>query len=324
MRREHTDRAQVRVPLDVLERALRKARIEYVRLAQLQGTDPGEEGESWAEFELNVEPHEGGPIRVFFPADDESRRVEHRGSTPRSSLPRSSAHAGAVHHTVMVTFDINVQGRRRVLERKARTLGGRGRRGIPPVAPRAPGPDDLGRAAETALTITLRVRLGGRKHCRQIRGLQPRHVLTAEGLDAGGTLLHSCGLRKAGAFFPVARSGRKSPSGVVQEEPDMSENGREQAEMTDWQQIGDDSGQLALVDPQYADVVAGHVMDTPLIFESVANDIGVPIAVVLSSGLGDGAYPVEARFEEVAGTVRVAEVRIRFLPHPVLGYELFR
>jgi hypothetical protein len=207
MRREHTDRAQVRVPLDVLERALRKARIEYVRLAQLQGTDPGEEGESWAEFELNVEPHEGGPIRVFFPADDESRRVEHRGSTPRSSLPRSSAHAGAVHHTVMVTFDINVQGRRRVLERKARTLGGRGRRGIPPVAPRAPGPDDLGRAAETALTITLRVRLGGRKHCRQIRGLQPRHVLTAEGLDAGGTLLHSCGLRKAGAFFPVARSG---------------------------------------------------------------------------------------------------------------------
>jgi hypothetical protein len=126
MRREHTDRAQVRVPLDVLERALRKARIEYVRLAQLQGTDPGEEGESWAEFELNVEPHEGGPIRVFFPADDESRRVEHRGSTPRSSLPRSSTHAGAVHHTVMVTFDINVQGRRRVLREEGPDARGSG------------------------------------------------------------------------------------------------------------------------------------------------------------------------------------------------------
>ena len=38
-----TDTRTVAVPADVLERALRKARIEYVRLAQLRGTDPGEE-----------------------------------------------------------------------------------------------------------------------------------------------------------------------------------------------------------------------------------------------------------------------------------------
>jgi trimethylamine:corrinoid methyltransferase-like protein len=51
--REATDR--VSIPRDVLERALRKARIEYVRLAQLQGTDPGEEWETWAEFQRLAE-----------------------------------------------------------------------------------------------------------------------------------------------------------------------------------------------------------------------------------------------------------------------------
>jgi hypothetical protein len=50
-----TDTRTVAVPVDVLERALRKARIEYVRLAQLQGTDPGEEWETWAEFERLAE-----------------------------------------------------------------------------------------------------------------------------------------------------------------------------------------------------------------------------------------------------------------------------
>ena len=46
-----TPGTSVTVPRDVLERALRKARIEYVRLAQLQGTDAGEEWECWREFE---------------------------------------------------------------------------------------------------------------------------------------------------------------------------------------------------------------------------------------------------------------------------------
>jgi hypothetical protein len=46
--------------------------------------------------------------------------------------------------------------------------------------------------------------------------------------------------------------------------------------------------------------------------------------LVLSTGLGDGLYPVEARCEDVAGAVRIAQVRVRFLPHPVIGYKLPR
>jgi hypothetical protein len=41
----------VSVPSDVLKTALRKARREYVRVAEEQGTDPGPEDECWAEFE---------------------------------------------------------------------------------------------------------------------------------------------------------------------------------------------------------------------------------------------------------------------------------
>ena len=59
-------------------------------------------------------------------------------------------------------------------------------------------------------------------------------------------------------------------------------------------------------------------------YELVTNEHGVAVALVLSTGLGDGLYPVEARFEDVAGAVRIAEIRVRFLPHPVIGYELPR
>lgn len=59
-------------------------------------------------------------------------------------------------------------------------------------------------------------------------------------------------------------------------------------------------------------------------YELITNEHDVAVALVLSTGLGDGVYPVEARFEEAAGAVRVAEIRVRFLPHPVIGYELPR
>jgi hypothetical protein len=59
-------------------------------------------------------------------------------------------------------------------------------------------------------------------------------------------------------------------------------------------------------------------------YELVTNEHGVAVALVLSTGLGDGLYPVEARFEGAEGTVRIAEIRVRFLPHPVIGYELPR
>jgi hypothetical protein len=99
--------------------------------------------------------------------------------------------------------------------------------------------------------------------------------------------------------------------------------------MSDWQVIGQvpiDTGRLALVDPMNVDDVASHEQDPAgsMTYEFVTNDYGVGVAVLCGTGLGDGVYPVEARFEEAEGAVRIAEVRIRFLPHPVIGYELPR
>jgi hypothetical protein len=101
-------------------------------------------------------------------------------------------------------------------------------------------------------------------------------------------------------------------------------------ESTEWQRIGEipvDLGLLALTDPGNAGDVLEHLeelVEHNLTYELVTNDYGVAVALLLSTGLGDGVYPVEARFEEAAGAVRIAEVRIRFLPHPVIGYELPR
>ena len=105
-------------------------------------------------------------------------------------------------------------------------------------------------------------------------------------------------------------------------------------ESTEWQRIGQvpvDTGQLVLVDPMNLDDVVDHVGEVTdhevvesMTYELAVNDHGVAVALVLSTGLGDGVYPIEARFEEAEGAVRIAEVRIRFLPHPVIGYELPR
>jgi hypothetical protein len=103
-------------------------------------------------------------------------------------------------------------------------------------------------------------------------------------------------------------------------------------EGSEWQRIGDvpvDTGRLVLVDPMNLDDAVDHVgevidheVSESMTYELAVNDYGVAVALVLHTGLGDGVYPVEARFEEAAGTVRIAEVRVRFLPHPVIGYEL--
>jgi hypothetical protein len=45
-----------------------------------------------------------------------------------------------------------------------------------------------------------------------------------------------------------------------------------------------------------------------------------PIAVAVRTGIGDGRYKVEARYiNDPEWGKRVAEIRIKFLPHPVLG-----
>ena len=95
--------------------------------------------------------------------------------------------------------------------------------------------------------------------------------------------------------------------------------------MSGWQRIGEvpvDSGRLVLVDPMNTDDVAEHEGDSALTYELVSNDLGIAVGLTFSTGLGDGVYPVEARFQEAAGVVRIAEIRVRFLPHPVIGYEL--
>jgi hypothetical protein len=99
--------------------------------------------------------------------------------------------------------------------------------------------------------------------------------------------------------------------------------------MPEWQVIGQvpvDTGRVAIVDPMNADDVSRREMDEPgtLTYEVVENDYGIGVAVYVGTGLGDGLYPVEARFEEAEGSMRIAEVRVRFLPHPIVGYELPR
>jgi hypothetical protein len=106
-------------------------------------------------------------------------------------------------------------------------------------------------------------------------------------------------------------------------------------ESTEWQRIGDvpvDTGRLVLVDPMNLDDVSHHEDELEdehsdsafMTYGLVTNEHGVAVALVFSTGLGDGCYPVEARFEEAEGTMRIAEIRVRFLPHPVIGYELPR
>jgi hypothetical protein len=108
----------------------------------------------------------------------------------------------------------------------------------------------------------------------------------------------------------------------TRKEPEMTES-------SEWQRIGEvpvDTGRLVVFDPVNLDDVGDvveHEMDS-MTYGFVTNEIGVAVAMVLSTGLGDGVYPVEARFEEAAGAVRIAEIRVRFLSHPVIGYELPR
>jgi hypothetical protein len=101
----------------------------------------------------------------------------------------------------------------------------------------------------------------------------------------------------------------------------------EPPQSSEWQRIGEipvDTGRLVIVDPQNVDDIDVGVDDPEGTYGLVANEHGIAEALVVSTGLGDGFYPVEARFEEAVGAVRIAEIRIRFLPHPVIGYELFR
>lgn len=112
-----------------------------------------------------------------------------------------------------------------------------------------------------------------------------------------------------------------------------------------WKQIGVvgvDSGQILITDPCYIDsewvdeqftpgkspknafsynACCQKTLHTALQagqLKYLAGHAGV--GVVASSGLGDGCYPVYARYEELEGAgTRIVELRIDFMQHPLVN-----
>lgn len=81
--------AYVLIPRDVVVRALRKARSEYVRVAEEQGTDPGPEDECWVEFEYLAEVmRQGVVLDPPEPAWVTEHRNRNRRPKPFPSGPR--------------------------------------------------------------------------------------------------------------------------------------------------------------------------------------------------------------------------------------------
>jgi hypothetical protein len=95
-----------------------------------------------------------------------------------------------------------------------------------------------------------------------------------------------------------------------------------------WRTIGEvciDSGTIMLCDPCRADEVSDWWNDycerTDLNKSPDTVEINgrkdFPIGVITTTGIGDGRYAVEARYETNPDFgERCAEIRIKFLPHP--------
>jgi hypothetical protein len=98
--------------------------------------------------------------------------------------------------------------------------------------------------------------------------------------------------------------------------------------MTKWKTIGEvcvDSGRMMLCDPFSANEASdwwdGYRERTDFNKSPASVEINgtkdFPIGVITSTGFGDGRYAVEARYVETPSWgILVAEIRIRFLPHP--------
>jgi hypothetical protein len=99
-----------------------------------------------------------------------------------------------------------------------------------------------------------------------------------------------------------------------------------------WRTIGEvcvDSGTIVICDPCRGEEVSNQWIDNSRRLDlnecarngirtwELTNDHNCPVAVVAHTGLGDGIYKVEARYENLGEWgERVAEIRIKFLPHP--------
>ncbi len=97
-----------------------------------------------------------------------------------------------------------------------------------------------------------------------------------------------------------------------------------------WVEIGKvavDSGRLLISDHCYQDQKAVQDLEDLLEGAGFPDHLSLPFdlghegaGISVHAGLGDGLYPVTARYEDVEGWgKRIAEVKITFLPHPVLG-----
>lgn len=100
-----------------------------------------------------------------------------------------------------------------------------------------------------------------------------------------------------------------------------------------WKKIGDvciDSASLILADPFTANFEyskeqifnMGNSYKQHLNIDHPENEgeIDHDMAIMVKTGLGDGFYPVYAKYEDLGPLgKRIAEVKVVFLPHPIFG-----
>jgi hypothetical protein len=95
--------------------------------------------------------------------------------------------------------------------------------------------------------------------------------------------------------------------------------------MDTWQRVGQlviDSAEMVLMDRAYLEDIPENVEgseDEQPVYTPVLTPYGLELGGILQTGVGDGTYPIEARYEDTAFGRKIAEVRVIFLPHPVLG-----
>lgn len=98
----------------------------------------------------------------------------------------------------------------------------------------------------------------------------------------------------------------------------------------EWRTIGEvcvDSAHLIICDPFKAQAASNRWIEKFKDLDlnecakkgfrdwELTNNHDCPVAVVIQTGLGDGFYKVEARYEDSVWGKRCAEVRVKFLPH---------
>lgn len=125
---------------------------------------------------------------------------------------------------------------------------------------------------------------------------------------------------------------------VVQEYPcEMCREQIEEDKEAGWQEVGKlavDSGRCVLIDPAYVKYAqeAEEAVHDQIMADGgydYVTEVKVGIlttgGVIVQTGLGDGLYPIEVRMvDDPDWGRRVAEMRVRFMPHPYFQLETER